>query len=71
MEFQFAINSLEIAVVSQMLSDAIVTNARMDTITLFRATVARTVIAIQLEVSTARARDRLVNVTANQELLGE
>lgn len=71
MEFRFAIHSLEIVVVNQMLSVGIVTNAKMDTITSFRATVARAVTVIQSEVSIAHAKDPLVNAIVNQELLGK
>lgn len=70
MEFRFVINLLAIAVASQMLSVAIVTNAKMDTTTLSRVMVAKVVIVIQLEVSIAHAKDLLVNVIVNQELLG-
>lgn len=71
MEFQFAIHSLETAVVNQMLSVAIVMNAKMDTITSYRATVVRAVTAIQSEVSIVHAKDPLANVIVNQELLGK
>lgn len=71
MVFRFVINSLAAVAVNQMLLDAIVTNAKMDTTTLFLEMVARAVTVTQSAVSIAHAKDQLVNVIVNQELLGK